>query len=108
MMRFDGNFTCSLNSISVCLCKHHTQPPLSAEPYNSRCCVTTNVRTCTHLEQCCLLLLPLLLLLLQGIAKARDVGFIDASGGTWRFDLAEYEHYEQVCAGLPCMHSRMQ
>lgn len=33
---------------------------------------------------------------LQGIAKARDCGFIDASGGSWRFDLAEYEHYEQV------------
>jgi hypothetical protein len=33
---------------------------------------------------------------LQGIAKARDVGFLDASGGSWRFDLAEYEHYEQV------------
>jgi hypothetical protein len=28
--------------------------------------------------------------------KARDVGFIDASGGNWRFDLAEYDHYEQV------------
>jgi hypothetical protein len=35
---------------------------------------------------------------LQGIAKARDVGFLDASGGSWRFDLAEYEHYEQVTA----------
>lgn len=33
---------------------------------------------------------------MQGIAKARDCGFIDAGGGTWRFDLAEYEHYEQV------------
>jgi hypothetical protein len=33
----------------------------------------------------------------QGVAKARDVGFIDAHGGSWNFDLAEYEHYEQVC-----------
>lgn len=41
--------------------------------------------------------------LLQGIAKARDAGFLDASGGSWRFDLAEYEHYEQVRADLaPC------
>lgn len=36
---------------------------------------------------------------MQGIAKARDVGFLDASGGSWRFDLAEYEHYEQVGPG---------
>jgi hypothetical protein len=35
---------------------------------------------------------------LQGIAKARDVGFLDASAGSWCFDLAEYEHYEQVTA----------
>eukprot|EP00879_Flechtneria_rotunda_P006044 GHRR01006357.1.p1 GENE.GHRR01006357.1~~GHRR01006357.1.p1 ORF type:complete len:659 (+),score=235.53 GHRR01006357.1:217-2193(+) len=33
---------------------------------------------------------------IRGIAKAREVGFIDASNGTWRFDLEEYEHYEQV------------
>lgn len=33
---------------------------------------------------------------IRGIAKARGVGFLDASGGSWRFDLAEYEHYEQV------------
>ncbi|KAF8072515.1 CDC14A [Scenedesmus sp. PABB004] len=33
---------------------------------------------------------------IRGLAKARDVGFIDASGGSWRFDLDEYEHYEQV------------
>eukprot|EP00775_Hariotina_reticulata_P004251 gene4251-4502_t len=33
---------------------------------------------------------------IRGVAKARDVGFIDASGGQWRFDIAEYEHYEQV------------
>ncbi|WIA28379.1 hypothetical protein OEZ86_010925 [Tetradesmus obliquus] len=33
---------------------------------------------------------------IRGIAKARDCGFIDASNGVWRFDLAEYEHYEQV------------
>lgn len=43
----------------------------------------------------------LLLLLLQGIAKAREVGFLDASCGNWRFDLAEYEHYEQVCPTAP-------
>jgi hypothetical protein len=40
--------------------------------------------------------LHLFLSYVQGIAKARDVGFLDASGGSWRFDLAEYEHYEQV------------
>lgn len=38
--------------------------------------------------------------ILQGIAKARDMGFLDASGGSWRFPAAEYEHYEQVsCPG---------
>eukprot|EP00879_Flechtneria_rotunda_P014777 GHRR01015441.1.p1 GENE.GHRR01015441.1~~GHRR01015441.1.p1 ORF type:complete len:205 (+),score=50.64 GHRR01015441.1:217-831(+) len=44
---------------------------------------------------------------IRGIAKAREVGFIDASNGTWRFDLEEYEHYEQVCLlhkQICCLH----
>jgi hypothetical protein len=52
-------------------------------------CTFIAVGLCNLPCMCCLLFL-------QGIAKARDCGFIDASNGTWRFDLAEYEHYEQV------------
>lgn len=33
---------------------------------------------------------------MQGIQKAREVGFIDVRNGVWNFDLEEYEHYEQV------------
>jgi hypothetical protein len=33
---------------------------------------------------------------LQGIQKARDVGFIDWNSGSSTWSLEEYEHYEQV------------
>lgn len=33
---------------------------------------------------------------MQGIAKARDVGFIDWNSGRSNWNLEEYEHYEQV------------
>lgn len=33
---------------------------------------------------------------LQGIQKARDVGFIDWNSGNSTWSLEEYEHYEQV------------
>ncbi|KIZ02856.1 protein phosphatase [Monoraphidium neglectum] len=33
---------------------------------------------------------------LRGLAKAAAAGFLDARGGAWRFDIEEYEHYEQV------------
>lgn len=35
---------------------------------------------------------------LRGLQKAAEVGFLDASGGAWRFDVDEYEQYEQVGA----------
>ncbi|GBF88355.1 hypothetical protein Rsub_01067 [Raphidocelis subcapitata] len=33
---------------------------------------------------------------LRGLHKAAQAGFLDARGGVWRFDIDEYEHYEQV------------
>ncbi|KAI8464247.1 MAG: protein-tyrosine phosphatase-like protein [Monoraphidium minutum] len=33
---------------------------------------------------------------LRGLERAVAAGFLDASGGAWRFDIDEYEHYEQV------------
>jgi cell division cycle 14 len=33
---------------------------------------------------------------LQGVAKAKEVGFLDWHLPTCDFNLAEYEHYEQV------------
>lgn len=33
---------------------------------------------------------------LRGLEKAAAVGFLDVRGGAWRFDIAEYEHYEQA------------
>lgn len=34
---------------------------------------------------------------LQGVARARDSGFLVVKGSAWYLDSAEYEHYEQVC-----------
>ncbi len=33
---------------------------------------------------------------LRGLTKARQVGLINMRDGSWRFDLQDYEHYEQV------------
>lgn len=33
---------------------------------------------------------------LRGLEKAVRAGFLDAADGKWRFDIGEYEHYEQV------------
>jgi len=33
---------------------------------------------------------------LRGLEKAMRAGFLDAHDGVWRFDVQEYEHYEQV------------
>ncbi|KAI8468258.1 MAG: cell division cycle protein 14, partial [Monoraphidium minutum] len=33
---------------------------------------------------------------LRGLEKAVAAGFLDVRGGAWRFDIDEYEHYEQV------------
>ena len=35
---------------------------------------------------------------LAGLERAARLGLLDVSGGVWRFDVDEYEHYEQVRA----------
>lgn len=36
---------------------------------------------------------------LQGVARAREAGFLAVTPGAWHLDISEYEHYEQVGAG---------
>jgi len=52
-------------------------------PFRDASCGTS----CFHLQvQDCL----------RGLEKAVQVGFLDAKNGSWRFDVDEYEYYEQV------------
>ncbi|GBF88358.1 serine threonine specific phosphatase [Raphidocelis subcapitata] len=38
---------------------------------------------------------------LRGLSKAASVGFLDVSSGSWRFDIDEYEHFEQPLSKPP-------
>ena len=37
---------------------------------------------------------------LRGLERAVAAGFLDVGGGVWRFDVEEYEHFEQVRVGV--------
>ena len=45
---------------------------------------------------------------MQGVQRARDVGWLDWARQPESFDLTKYEHYEQVCVPDSCKNAYRQ